>query len=256
MSHNNHPSAFSASAHHWLFDLGNSRFKCAPLENETCGPVRILQTHHGAQLPRGQCAWVASVADATQTAVFLQQLQTHFSHVQRVYTQRQCLELKLASTQPEKFGVDRFLALLAATQTQQNSLVVGVGTALTLDLIHHNGQHVGGRIAPSPATMRQALHQRAAQLPENGGNYSEFTDNTPDALASGCIGAALALIERSLKQAANQLSTAPKLLLHGGGAQTLLPLLPPDTMHRPFLVLEGLARWVRQANNESVLLSD
>jgi len=229
---------------HWLFDLGNTRFKCAPLQGESCGSVRLLAPpYHAATLPHGQCAWVASVADPKQTAVLLQQLQGHFSQVQRVSTQAQCLELKLASTEPEKFGVDRFLALLAAAQFQQAMLVVGVGTALTLDLIDSSGQHFGGRIAPSPATMRQVLHQRAAQLPEIGGNYGEFTDNTLDALASGCIGATVALIERSLEQAALRFNIQPELLLHGGGAHALLPLLA-DATYRPALVLEGLARWV------------
>jgi len=234
----------TSSAAHWLFDLGNTRFKYAPLYGQTCGPVQILEPHTpDALFPHGQCAWVASVADAQQTAGLLQQLQRHFNHVQRVTTQAQCLELTLNSRQPDTFGVDRFLALLAAAQARKSMLVVGVGTALTVDLIDHHGQHLGGRIAPSPATMRHVLHQRAVQLPPTGGSYSEFTDNTLDALASGCIGASVALIERSLVQAQTLLDSPAPLLLHGGGAESLLALLP-DAIYRPSLVLEGLARWV------------
>ena len=51
--------------------------------------------------------------------------------------------------------------------------------------------------------MREALHQRAVQLPAEGGTYREFADDTDDALASGCDGAAVALIERSLREAVN-----------------------------------------------------
>ena len=36
------------------------------------------------------------------------------------------------------------------------------------------------------------------------------------------------------------------LLLHGGGGEALLPLLPGATL-RPALVLEGLAVWAAQA---------
>jgi len=245
MKHSNRPNP-AVLAQHWLFDLGNSRFKCAPLQAETCGPVQIVKPHNAAELPCGQCAWVASVADAKQTASLLQHLHSRFSRVQRVTIQAQCLELKLAGNAAENksLGVDRFLALLAAAQTQQALLVVGVGTAVTLDLIDSKGQHNGGCIAPSPTTMRQALHQRAAQLPEYGGHYTEFADNTPDALASGCIGATLALIERRLERATHRVNSPPQLLLHGGGAEELLPLLSTDTIYRPSLVLEGLARWV------------
>ena len=53
----------------WLFDLGNSRFKFAPLAGEVAGSVQAWP--HGAEsmtaaaleaLPCGDTAWVASVA--------------------------------------------------------------------------------------------------------------------------------------------------------------------------------------------------
>jgi type III pantothenate kinase len=90
--------------------------------------------------------------------------------------------------------------------------------------------------------MREALHARAVQLPVQGGDYSEFANDTADALASGCDGAAVALIERSRVQAAAVLGTMPALLVHGGGAAGLMPLLG-DAQFHPALVLDGLARW-------------
>src|SRR3546814_5088288 len=98
-------------------------------------------------------------------------------------------------------------------------MVVGVGTALTVDWLDADGRHRGGRIAPSPTLMRDALHARAAQLPASGGRYVEFGDDTDDALESGCTGAALALVERSLQVATTQAGATPTLLLHGGGGE-------------------------------------
>ena len=66
--------------------------------------------------------------------------------------------------------------------------MVGVGTAVTVDLLDAAGRHHGGRIAPSPQLMRDALHAAAAQLPAQGGDYVEFAADTVDALASGCDG--------------------------------------------------------------------
>ena len=66
--------------------------------------------------------------------------------------------------------------------------------------------------------------------------------DTAPALASGCEGAAIALVERSLAQAASLLGAAPTLRLHGGGAATLRPLLPAHDWV-PDAVLRGLARW-------------
>lgn len=63
-----------------------------------------------------------------------------------------------------------------------------------------------------------------------------------EALAAGCEGAALALIERSLHMAASQLNTAPRLYLHGGGAQALRVHLPAHVWAADAVLL-GLARW-------------
>jgi type III pantothenate kinase len=92
--------------------------------------------------------------------------------------------------------------------------------------------------------MREALHARAAQLPRTGGGYVEFADDTDSALASGCVGAALGLIERSARHGRELLGAAPRLWLHGGGADALLPHLD-GPCHAPTLVLEGLALWAR-----------
>ena len=92
--------------------------------------------------------------------------------------------------------------------------------------------------------MRTALHEAAAQLSAHGGDYVEFATDTQDALASGCDGAALGLIERSLREATQLLGETPGLLLHGGGADALAPHLP-QALRAPSLVLEGLALWSR-----------
>lgn len=233
----------------WLFDLGNSRFKYAPLRAGMAGDVHAWA--HGAEvmttsardaLPRGDTAWVASVAAATLTAEMLEMLRSRFAQVRVVRTEADCAGLRIAYAQPDKFGVDRFLALLAVVAGKQPVLVAGVGTALTIDLMDADGLHRGGRISASPTTMRAALQARAAQLPATGGTYAEFTNDTEDALASGCDGAAVALIERSLQYAKALLGRSPQLVVHGGGAEPLLPLLP-GAAYRPSLVLDGLARW-------------
>jgi len=232
----------------WLFDLGNSRFKFAPLRDDGragdvqawANGVRAMSADSAAALPSGEVAWVASVADPTLTADVIAHLRQRFSQVRIARTLAQCAGVRVAYAAPQKFGVDRFLALLGA-RAQGAVLVAGVGTALTLDLMDADGLHRGGRIAASPTTMREALHQRAVQLPASGGEYAEFANDTADALASGCDGAAVALIERSLQQAHGLLGPA-RLLLHGGGAPPLLPLLP-GAEHHPSLVLDGLAVW-------------
>ncbi|WP_313274734.1 type III pantothenate kinase [Stenotrophomonas sp.] len=233
----------------WLFDLGNSRFKFAPLQGVRAGDVQAWP--HGAEampadalqaLPQGDVAYVASVAAPALTRSMLEVLQARFAQVRVVRTEAQCAGVRVAYADPTKFGVDRFLALLAVAGRGEAVVVAGVGTALTIDLLDADGLHHGGRIAASPTTMREALHARAVQLPASGGAYHAFATDTADALASGCDGAAVALIERSRTDAAALLGRLPALLVHGGGAPVLMPLLG-DAQFQPALVLDGLARW-------------
>lgn len=234
----------------WLFDLGNTRLKFAELRADgALGNVCAVAHDDGDawlhDLPSGDVACIASVAPAARRVALMDALCTRFGRLHLVRTQARCAGLRIAYDNPQHLGVDRFLSLLAALGTGE-VLLIGIGTALTCDLLDAQGLHRGGRIAPSPMLMREALHARAVVLPQRGGHYAEFADDTDHALASGCEGAALALIERSLEQAAMLLGARPALWLHGGGADALRARLPP---HRwvPDVVLRGLARWQAQA---------
>jgi type III pantothenate kinase len=235
----------------WLFDLGNTRLKCAALTDGRIGEV-IALPHREADLigaladtlpERIDVAYVASVANESLLVALLQALTTRSRRISLARTQRVFASVHIAYAQPHKLGVDRFLALLAVhARFREPVLLCGVGTALTIDLIDGHGRHIGGRIAPSPSLMREALHERAPQLPQSGGRYTEFAADTEDALASGCDGAALGLIEYSLAAAHAQLGLRPRLVIHGGGAEELAMRLP-DATQVASLVLEGLAIW-------------
>jgi type III pantothenate kinase len=246
-------SAVAAGA--WLFDLGNSRLKCAPIGDDgRVGAMRAI-AHDGtafepgweARLPaQFDVAWVASVASPALRVALLDALAARCRRLHLARTLPAFAGVRIAYAEPSRLGVDRFLALLGAhARSDAPALVVGVGTALTIDLLDR-GRHLGGRIAPSPALMREALHQRAPVLPAAGGAYATFAADTAGALASGCEGAAVALVAQSIEAAAALAARRPTLLLHGGGAGGLRAHFP-GAVDAPALVLEGLAQWARAA---------
>ena len=119
--------------------------------------------------------------------------------------------------------------------------------AVAVEQVHrqrraHAADQRGTFAARVRAQQREVLHARAPQLPELGGAYVDFADDTEDALASGCDGAAIALIERSLDAAEQRLGRRPRLILHGGGSEALSAQLRSATQVAT-LVLEGLALW-------------
>lgn len=241
----------------FLFDLGNTRLKYAALRDDgSLGDVAAI-AHDGDALPadwdaalpaRFEAAALTMVGATALRTRLLDALTARCGRISIARTVTAFGGLRIAYPKPESLGADRFLAMLGARARTGRAndmrpwLVVGIGTAITLDLIDADGLHRGGRIAPSPALMREALHARAAQLPEHGGECVAFADNTADALRSGCDGAALALIDRALRDAEALLGATPALILHGGGVDALSGL-SGDATRAPALVLEGLAAW-------------
>src|SRR5690606_16101045 len=66
---------------------------------------------------------------------------------------------------PEKLGVDRWLALLAAYTTAAGPCcVVDCGTTITVDFVDRTGRHRGGYIVPGLHLMRDALSMRSKAL--------------------------------------------------------------------------------------------
>lgn len=247
----------------WLFDLGNSRLKYATLHDDGALGEVFAYAHDGVAFAAGwdialpaqlDAAHVASVAPPALRVALLAGLARRCGRIALASTQAACAGVRIAYAHPQRLGVDRFLGLLAAhARGAAPWLIVGVGTALTIDLLDDQGLHRGGRIAPSPALMREALHGRAPHLPREQDihdAYLEFADDTGSSLVSGCLGAALALVERSRGEGRHMLGAVPNLMLHGGGAAALLPHLA-DAQLAPALVLEGLARWAQIQGNGS-----
>ncbi|MGY0652088.1 type III pantothenate kinase [Luteimonas sp. A537] len=238
----------------WLFDLGNTRLKLAPLDPGGAGPVAAFG-HGGEELDpawsstlpsRIDVAWLASVGPAALRASLLQVLVPRAARVVEVRVEREMAGVRIGYAEPARLGVDRALALVGARAREPGwVLVIGVGTALTVDLLAADGQHHGGSIAPSPTLMRETLHARAPQLPATGGDAMVFAIDTTDALAAGCLGAALGLVERSRREACARAGVPVGVLLHGGGAGDLLPHVP-GALLAPSLVVDGLARLARQ----------
>lgn len=82
----------------------------------------------------------------------------------RISTYRQ-IPLEVAVEQPEQVGIDRLLNAIAAA-SKQPTLVVSIGTAVTIDLVDGNRTFRGGAILPGLRLMTQSLTQGTAALPD------------------------------------------------------------------------------------------
>ena len=246
----------------WLFDLGNTRLKWACADRARTdalgeGDVRVLAHASDADaldaafadIRAGDRAWIASVASPATTVAVEAALAGRGAEVLHAITHSARAGVRIAYADPSRLGVDRFLALIAAHARAPGAwLIASVGTALTIDLLDAVGVHHGGLIAPSPTLMRESLAARAPQLPVAGGKVVDFATDTTDALASGAIGSARALIAHCLRSARRKLGTTPTLLITGGGADALCDGWRLRAERVPELVLRGLQVYAHAAH--------
>lgn len=153
-------------------------------------------------------------------------------------------QLVCAYPLPAHLGTDRWLSLRGALiQSRPPLLVVSAGTALTLDAIDADCRHLGGLILAGVAGMREGLLARAPHLQndESRPGPGEFwADDTAPAVAMAPWQAAAGLIERAVRRMQGDSGQEPCLLLAGGDAEALLPLLDRPARLDPHLVLKGL----------------
>ncbi|MDD5272089.1 MAG: type III pantothenate kinase [Methylovulum sp.] len=233
-----------------LIDMGNSRLKWAQasqgqwlsglaIGNQQLDEATLRQAWQA--LPTPQQIGIACVS-ASPLLALVQRVATTLwpdAPIIQVQAQKQAFGVTNAYQQPEKLGVDRWLALLAAHRYYPAAAcVVDCGTAITVDLLEANGEHRGGYISPGLTLMKQALAQGTNALPFSAGHYPEHpAQSTEAAIHGGTLLAARGLIEHVLatRSAPNQ------LLLTGGDAHIIAEHLNIPALIDSDLVLRGLA---------------
>jgi type III pantothenate kinase len=241
-----------------LIDSGNTRLKLVRM-NDANGELmhvnalpyadvdfesRFTTLLENYRAPK-RCFW-ASVAANQWSEKIQRHLQNAGFEIIRVQSEKQALGIKNAYLQPSRLGVDRFLGMIAAHHyVAKNLIVASVGTAVTLDLLDNTGRHHGGVIAASESFVYQAMSGQFSVLKDLQGQVGSFSNSTDSALATGLRWMQLGVIEKAMQQAKVMGMNDVSLVLCGGGAQSLLNDLPAQTLHRPYLVLEGLALWAR-----------
>ncbi len=234
-----------------LLDLGNTRLKSAYTDDHTLIPLTPLQHQHADFLVALQLQWQALPCSPTLLAIscvgrvsVLHQL----LNLARQYwpsinifipkAQAVCLGVRNAYHEPEKLGIDRWLALLAARQMYQEPVaIIDCGTAITLDFLASDGLHLGGMICPGLTLMKRSLAVGTEQLPQVAHQqFTSLANSTETAINSGVLNAAAGLIERVIHS-----HTSPcKLIFSGGDAELLAAEINLPSIIYPELVMLGL----------------
>lgn len=238
-----------------LVDVGNSCIKWAFLDNGAMRDYAAVNQHGykldtvladaWSHMPKPTAVLVANVAGPMANHVINNLSQELFGITPwYLISSEQAGGVRNGYRDPARLGVDRWAALIGVfNRHRAPACVIDCGTAITLDAIDKDGQHLGGLIAPGIALMRHALVGATAAITDEGDQeeISIFAQDTRAAAAGGALNAAVALIERVSARMLAALGDGAHCYLTGGEAPRVLSHLGDGFTLIPNLVLEGLA---------------
>lgn len=241
-----------------LFDVGNTRLKWGVHENggiHKTGHVTHEKIRSDgiasitARLPRDVDAAMASNVAGQSFATRLAGIvgmhcktELHFAR-----SEKAACGVTNSYRLPRRMGVDRWVAMIGAwAEVGAACLVVDAGTAVTIDALDDEGRHLGGQILPGVGLMAAALTANTSDIPKSNRSLRAshgmdmFAGDTGGAVAHGALNAVVGAVERALATLQEE-GHDPWLFLTGGDASRILGSLDDEALHRPHLVLQGLA---------------
>jgi len=266
-----------------LIEIGNTCLKWALLEGAALGPMTgarhfgalpIDVLANWETLGRVERVLVASVGpEPVLEAVRAAAAAYWQCPLQRVEPSAHAHAVRIAYADPRRLGVDRFLALIGAywleslepapepenapelkyaraprseraPEPERATLIIDAGTAITFDGLLADGTHRGGQILPGIAMLRDSLLRGTRLPPHHTQDQAErWGQDTGPAITAASLHAPAALGERLRETLTHETGYAPRVILTGGDAERLAPLLQAPVQLQPDLVLRGLARF-------------
>lgn len=242
------------------FDLGNSRCKWRLVEP---GGASVA-VGCSAVLPVTPFSWLSalpqaprrvrggSVAAEAINAALVESITARWGvSVEFARSTAECAGVRNGYHQPERLGVDRWLAIVAAYQACRRPVVViDAGSALTIDLVNAAGQHLGGYIIPGRQMLLDVLHSATAGVRFEQTSEAEALircgRNTGEAVVGGARLALNGAVHLALEEA-DQCLGDYDLVLTGGDSKWLQSVQeragPARVVWDDDLVLDGL-QWV------------
>ena len=246
----------------WALDLGNSRLKMGRFLDG-----RLLEVHIWPSKSQAEAqSWLLTQGAQRFALLNSGALASSWEHalkaVGSVYRYRygKAIPFELAYETPETLGADRLAAAVGAhaIYPEKACMVIDAGTCITCEFLDGKGKYLGGHISPGLQMRLDAMHSYTAALPlvplvlPKG----RIGTSTTTALQNGAIRSAAYELEGWMAHFAMECGLDPfslPVLLCGGDAALLRPLLPGHVAHTPHLVLKGLAQLEHYASQRSTL---
>lgn len=238
-----------------FLDIGNSRVKWGAWDGERWQAEGSIDSDAAesvdwlAGLPKPDAIAIAAVGREAGAQAISAACERVFGVTpRRLRAEAQTAGVRCAYADPARLGVDRWLALIAAFHRARGAAIVfDCGTAITVDAVAADGEHLGGLIVPGITLMRRSLYGSTAGIPDEGdGDVGLLARDTRSAVSGGTLYAAVAFMQHVAGELRANLGEA-RCYLTGGDAGRLQPLLSADFEWQPRLVLEGMVTMMKES---------
>lgn len=236
-------------------DCGNTLIKWRLLDRE--GRVRDrdmapdlveLQLLLGGQEREISACRLVSVRSADETQVVMDQLTSWLKlHPVLARSSMQLAGVTNGYTDHSKLGMDRWLAVAAAyARCKRACVVIDLGTAITVDFVRADGQHLGGYIAPGSKLLRTGLKRHTRLIRYDESLLGDLLlpspgSNTAEAVEFGCDLMLAGFVREQYRIAHQLLGDDMLVIMTGGDAQRMAEALPGECRVINDLVFDGLA---------------
>lgn len=242
-----------------LLDMGNSRTKWALEQNGSLfqlgvgDTTALLQAWQNLPKPDGILG-CSVVSDEQQAAIATIARQLWALSVQWLQPELETLGVR-NHYDATRLGPDRWAAVLGAHSLFPGKalVIVSAGTAQVVDALTAEGDFLGGSIQPGYQLMKRSLAGGTARLPLASGAFATFPVTTDGAIETGCLNALSGAIDAMVS---NLLATGQPevhVVLTGGDAWRIAPLLRNEVTMVDNLPLYGLAALAKSSVNNGVL---
>lgn len=230
-----------------LLDIGNTRIKWRLSTAQAVLEQGAYLRESEPALPElttavaPQQVWVASVAGDTFEQALAAQTRARWA-VEPWFARSSASAAGLTNSyaEPERMGVDRWLAMLAAWRQASGAVcVVQAGSALTIDFVAASGEHCGGYILPGLDSMQRALLNDTdrVRFASATAQTLEPGRSTADAVHRGLLLSQVGAVALALERMAH---TGAVVFAGGNGESLAAALDREDAVLVPALVLDGL----------------
>lgn len=241
-----------------VIDVGNTRLKWAWLTSTGLSDQRAV-VHRNVEpdiwtaavfdlAQKPQRVLVSNVAGAAMAKTLSRLAKRVFGiKAEFITAGRSFHELTNGYLDPALLGADRWLSIIGAwTKVRSALCVVDAGTAVKVDSVDANGQHLGGLIVPGIHMMREALLTKTTDIAKavelsTPSMAGVLANNTIGAVSRGAVFALAGMADRAAELIEQSTGVKPKLFITGGDAGMITGTMRSHGEIVPDLVLQGLA---------------